>query len=77
MDTLQTSESPDTRLIRDEQIELIRHAMKTLPRRDREIARAYYLDGASYDELIRAHGLSFKTISFRLSRAKRTLAKRL
>ena len=77
VDTLQTSESPDTRLIRDEQIELIRHAMKTLPQRDREIARAYYLDGASYDDLTRTHGLSYKAISFRLSRAKRTLAKRL
>ena len=77
VDTLQTSESPDTRLIRDEQIELIRHAMKTLPQRDREIAQAYYLDGASYDDLTRTHGLSYKAISFRLSRAKRTLAKRL
>ena len=77
VDTLQTSESPDTRQIRDEQIELIRHAMKTLPQRDREIARAYYLDGASYDDLTRTHGLSYKAISFRLSRAKRTLAKRL
>ncbi|MDE0042970.1 MAG: sigma-70 family RNA polymerase sigma factor [Candidatus Poribacteria bacterium] len=76
-DTLQTAESPDTQLIRDEQIELIRHAMKTLPRRDQEIAQAYYLEGASYDELTRMHGLSYKAISFRLSRAKRTLTKRL
>ena len=75
--TLETSDSVDARLIRDEQRELIRRAMKTLSQKDREIARAYYLDGASYDELIRTHGLSYKAISFRLSRAKRTLAKRL
>ena len=76
-DTLRTSESPGAQLIRDEQIEIIRRAMKTLPEKDRKIALAYYLDGASYEELIRAHGLSYKAISFRLSRAKRTLTKRL
>ena len=76
-DALRTRESPSAQLIRDEQIELIRDAMRALPEKDREIARAYYLDGASYEELIRRHGLSYKTISFRLSRAKRTLAKRL
>ena len=75
--TLETSDSADADLIRDEQRELIRRAMMTLSQKDREIARAYYLDGASYDELIRTHGLSYKAISFRLSRAKRTLTKRL
>ena len=75
--TLQMSESPDECLIRDEQRELIRRAMETLSETDREIARSYYLDGASYDELIRAHGLSYKAISFRLSRAKQKLSMRL
>ena len=75
--TVQMSESPDECLIRDEQRKLIRRAMGTLSQKDREIARAYYLEGASYDELIRTHGLSYKAISFRLSRAKQKLAKRL
>ena len=75
--TLSTPDSPDEQLIRDEQRELIRRALGTLSQKDREIARAYYLDGASYDELIRTHGLSYKAISFRLSRAKHKLAKRL
>ena len=75
--TLETSDSADAHLIRDEQLELIRGAMEALSQKDREIARAYYLDGASYDELIRAHGLSYKAISFRLSRSKRILTKRL
>ena len=76
-EALQTSESPGAQLIRDEQIELIRRAMKILPEKDRKIALAYYLEGTSYKELIHAHGLSYKAISFRLSRAKRTLTNRL
>ena len=74
---LQTEDSSDERLIRQEQRELIRRTMETLPQKDREIARAYYLDGASYDELISTHGLSYNAIAFRLSRAKRQLTKRL
>ncbi len=76
-DTLQTPDTVGTQLIRDEQRELIRRAMETLPQKDREIARAYYLEGASYDELIQTHGLSYKAISVRLSRVKQKLAKRL
>ena len=75
--TLQTPDAVDDQLIRDEQRELIRRAMETLPEKDREIARSYYLDGASYDELIQTHGLSYKAISFRLSRVKQKLARRL
>ena len=74
---LQIEDSFDERLIRQEQRELIRRAMETLSEKDREIARAYYLDGASYDELINTHGLSYNAIAFRLSRAKRQLSKRL
>ena len=74
---LQMGDSPDERLIRQEQRELIRRAMETLSEKDREIAHAYYLDGASYDELISTHGLSYNAIAFRLSRAKRQLTKRL
>ena len=75
--TLGTQDLPDEQLIRREQRELIRRAMGTLSEKDREIARAYYLDGASYDELISTHGLSYNAIAFRLSRAKRQLSKRL
>ena len=74
---LQTEDSPDERLTRQEQRELIRRTMETLPQKDREIARAFYLEGASYKELTSAHGLSDKAISFRLSRARRQLSKRL
>ena len=74
---LQTEDSSDERLIRQEQRELIRRIMETLPQKDREIARAYYLDGASYDELMSTHGLSYNAIAFRLSRAKQQLSKRL
>ncbi len=74
---LQTQDSPDERLERQEQKGLIRRTMETLPQKDREIARAFYLEGASYDELTRAHGLSYNAIAFRLSRAKQQLSKRL
>ncbi|MDE0300307.1 MAG: sigma-70 family RNA polymerase sigma factor [Candidatus Poribacteria bacterium] len=74
---VQAADSPGEQLVRDEELEMVWRAMNSLSQKDREIARSYYLEGASYDELIRAHGLSYKAISFRLSRAKRTLAKRL
>ena len=74
--TLQTP-ALNEQLIRDEQSELVRRATETLPKKDKEITQAYYFDGASYDELTRTHGLSYKAISVRLSRAKQKLAKRL
>ena len=74
---LQTQDSPDEQLARLEQRELIRRTMETLPQKDRDIAHAFYLEGASYDELTSTHGLSDKAISFRLSRAKQQLSKRL
>ena len=74
---LQTEDSPDERLAQQEQRELIRRTMETLPQKDRDIARAFYLEGASYDELISTHGLSYNAIAFRLFRIKRQLSKRL
>ena len=74
---LQTKDSPDERLTRQEQRELIRRTMETLPQKDRDIARAFYLEGASYDELTSTHGLSYNAIAFRLFRIKRQLSKRL
>ena len=74
---LQTQDSPDEQLTRLEQKELIRRTMETLPQKDRDIARAFYLEGASYDELTSAHGLSYNAIALRLFRIKRKLSKRL
>ncbi len=74
---LQTEDSPDEQLARQEQRELIRRTMETLPQKDRDIARAFYLEGVSYDELTRAHGLSYNAIALRLFRIKRQLSKRL
>ena len=75
--TFGTQDLPEEQLMRSEQRELIRRSMETLSEKDREIAQAYYLDGASYDELTETHGLSYNAIAFRLSRAKRQLTKRL
>ena len=74
---LPPSDAPDEKLILREQRELIRRAIETLSPKEREVARSYYLEGSSYDELTRTHGLSYKAISVRLSRAKQKLAKRL
>ena len=74
---LQTEDSPDERLARLEQRELIRRTMETLPQKDRDIARAFYLEGASYDELTSTHGLSYNAVALRLFRIKRKLSKRL
>ena len=74
---LSSSDAPDQQLIHREQRELIRRAIETLSPNEREVARSYYLEGASYDELTSTHGLSYKAISVRLSRAKQKLAKRL
>ena len=74
---LSSSDAPDEQLIHREQRELIRRAIETLSPKEREVARSYYLEGASYDELTSTHGLSYKAISVRLSRAKQKLAKRL
>ena len=74
---LQTEDPPDERLARQEQRELIRRTMETLPQKDRDIARAFYLEDASYDELTSRHGLSYNAIALRLFRIKRKLSKRL
>ena len=74
---LQTEDSPDERLARLERRELIRRTMETLPQKDRDIAHAFYLEGASYDELTSTHGLSYNAIALRLFRIKRKLSKRL
>ena len=74
---LQTQDSPDEQLTRLEQRELIRRTMETLPQKDRDIARAFYLEDASYDELTSTHGLSYNAVAFRLFRIKRKLSKRL
>ena len=74
---LQTEDSPDERLARLEQRELIRRTVETLPQKDRDIAHAFYLEGASYDELTSTHGLSYNAIALRLFRIKRKLSKRL
>ena len=74
---LQTQDSLDERLMQLEQRELIRRAMEALLQKDREIARAFYLEGASYEELTNTHGMSYNAVASRLSRAKRQLSKRL
>ena len=75
--TSRAQDLPDEQLMHREQRELIRRAIESLSPKEREVARSYYLEGASYDELTSTHGLSYTAISVRLSRAKQKLAKQL
>ncbi|MDE0300303.1 MAG: sigma-70 family RNA polymerase sigma factor [Candidatus Poribacteria bacterium] len=70
-------ESPDQSSVEAEQRRIIAQTIDTLPQSERQIARAHYLEGASHDELVSRHGISYQSVSARLFRAKRKLVKRL
>ena len=74
---LNREDSPDQNFVEAEQRRIIAQAIETLPLTERQIARAHYLEGASHDELVSRHGISYQSVSSRLFRAKRKLAKRL
>lgn len=52
-------------------------ALAAMPPGDRELLVRYHIDGDSYGELQHDYGVSYKTISFRLSRARGWLRARL
>ena len=74
---LNSVNSPDREAIETEQHQIIRQAIKTLPESERQIASAHYLEGASHEELVNRHGISYQAVCARLSRAKQKLSKRL
>ena len=74
---LNCEDSPEQSSVEAEQRRIIARAIDTLPQTERQIARAHYLEDASHDELVSRHGISYQSVSMRLFRAKRKLAKRL
>lgn len=63
-----------------EQAELraqVREVVSTLPEAQRELITLKYLDGASYEDIARATGLSLSSVESRLFRARNALRKRL
>lgn len=52
-------------------------ALAILDSRSRELLSAYYLEGAGYEELAERYGLSHKTLSSRLARARERLRLRV
>ena len=74
---LNSDDSPEHSSVEAEQRRIIAQAIDTLPRTERQIARERYLEDASHDELVSRHGISYQSVSARLFRAKRKLAKRL
>lgn len=52
-------------------------AMASLNPTDRALLEAYYLEDASYEELQTRHGLSYESVNFRLSRARKRIRRQL
>lgn len=72
-----SDDSPEQSSVEAEQRRIIAQAIETLPQAERQIARAHYLEDASHDKLVSRHDISYQSVSGRLFRAKRKLAKRL
>ena len=72
-----SDDSPEQSSVEAEQRRIIAQAIEALPQAERQIARAHYLEDASHDELVSRHDISYQSVSGRLFRAKRKLAKRL
>ena len=60
---LNSDDSPEHRSVEAEQRRIIAQAIDTLPRTERQIARAHYLEDASHDELVSLHGISYQSVS--------------
>ena len=72
-----SDDSPEQSSVEAERRRIIAQAIEALPQAERQIARAHYLEDASHDELVSRHDISYQSVSGRLFRAKRRLAKRL
>ncbi len=72
-----SDDSPEQSSVEAERRRIIAQAIEALPQAERQIARAHYLEDASHDELVSRHDISYQSVSGRLFRAKRKLAKRL
>ena len=72
-----SDDSPEQNSVEAERRRIIAQAIEALPQAERQIARAHYLEDASHDELVSRHDISYQSVSGRLFRAKRKLAKRL
>jgi len=69
--------NPEEVLLRNERGTVLRHAMKTLPRRLREVLVLRELEGLSYKEIAEATGTPAGTVMSRLSRARAELRESL
>ena len=72
-----SDDSPEQSSVEAERRRIIAQAIEALPQAERHIARAHYLEDASHEELVSRHDISYQSVSGRLFRAKRKLAKRL
>jgi RNA polymerase sigma-70 factor (ECF subfamily) len=69
--------SPEAETFRRERHELIRSAIKHLPRYHRIMIELYHSNGKSYEEIAKVTGLSIGTVKSRMYRARQMLRERL
>jgi RNA polymerase sigma-70 factor (ECF subfamily) len=69
--------APDQALIQRELRQAILQAIDSLPPLDRSVARSFYIDQLSYEEISAQHGLSQSAIASRLHKAKHRIAQKV
>ncbi|MBI1923423.1 sigma-70 family RNA polymerase sigma factor [Candidatus Poribacteria bacterium] len=69
--------APDGALIQRELRQAILQAIDSLPALDRAVAKSFYIDQLSYEEISDQHGLSHSAIPRRLHKAKGRIAQRV
>ena len=76
-DIVAKTPSADETLILRETLAKIMQAVDELPETEKQILKERYLDDSTYDELQAKHGLSYKALNMRLSRAKEKVRARV
>jgi len=69
--------APDGALIQRELRQAILQAIDSLPALDRAVAKSFYIDQLSYEEISDQHGLSHSAIASRLHKAKGRIAQKV
>ena len=76
-DQEQSEETPvDEKLVQEELFQAVLEAIDALPVKEQQVIMAY-LDGKSYDEIGRQHGLSYKGATNRVYRAREKILRRI
>jgi len=69
--------SPEDLIIAEETLRKVMQAIDELPKTEKELLKARYLDDTSYTELQAKYGLSYKGVTMRLLRAKEKIRQKM